>query len=236
MPLIVLNPSPTTKPRKGKGGTMAKRHRSPAQRAATKKMLAARRHRNPSHPKRVSRRYKVASRRRNPSNPRRHVYKARRRRVTRNPALFASGGLFGELLSVEGLMMAATVVVMPTVTELATSMIAPTLTGYSRAGVKAGIGIAAAVVLDKIVGRKVALIASLLAIGTGVMEAVKVYNGTPGYGTPGSASFVGPPATVNGYLSGRGRKRGGMNGYSGRPAPFMSGYNMGGPFPEPGTL
>lgn len=249
MPLIVLNPTPNPKPRKGskRGGTMKKR-RSPAQRAATARMLRARkglkRHHNPSA-KRPTKHYKVSARRHHNPSVKRHVYKGRRRKVTRNPALFSTGGLFGELMSVEGLMMTATVVAMPTITELATTMIAPSLTGYGRVGVKAGIGVAASVVLDKIVGRKVALIAALLAIGTGVMEAVKVYQGTPGYGSPSSSSFVGPTLPAgqsSGYaLGGRTKATHAaralqMRGYGAQTgAPFMSGYAMGGPFPEPGT-
>lgn len=181
MPLVVVNPTPTHKGRrKPKGGNMAKRHRTPAQRAATKRMLAARKHRNPSHsPKRRYRR--VTAKHRNPSPIRRAT---RRRRLHRNPALFSQNGLFGELMSMEGLMMAGVVVAMPTAQEMAVSMIAPESTGYGRVAIKTGVGLAGAFLVDKLVGRKVALIAALIAVGTGVAETIKTYQGVAGYGSP----------------------------------------------------
>lgn len=107
------------KPRAVKKGAsaMAKKHRSPAQKRATERMLAAnrsrKRHRNPSPRKaRSRRRYAAAA----PSH--------RRRRVHRNPGGF-SRGILGELASMDGLMLLGAAAVAPTVVDAVSDMVVP---------------------------------------------------------------------------------------------------------------
>lgn len=157
---------------------MAKKHRSAAQKAATRRMLAARRHRNPTtHSKRA--------RRRNPAHSRK-VYTRRR-----NP--IAASGLMGELLSKEGLMMVAAVVGTPTLTELAVTYVMPTATGTTRSLVKAGLGAAIAWGVYKYVSKKAGVVVGLVSIGSAVSDVINSYM------APGSSSLA-ASNVVRGYL------------------------------------
>lgn len=159
--LIYANPStkPTKRKRKA-GATATKAHkarkkgaqpmakrRSPAQRAATRKMLAAnrsrKRHRNPSPRKaRARRRYS-------------HAAPARRRRVHRNPGGF-SRGILGEFASMDGLMLLGAAAVAPTVVEAASDMVVPIQyrAGWTGLLAKALIAAAGTWALYKYVNRK----------------------------------------------------------------------------------
>ena len=195
---------------------MAKRHRSAAQKAATKRMLAARKHRNPSHhaPRKAKRRRAAV-------------------RVHRNPARRRSGGgglganLFGELMSKEGLMMIAGVALTPTLTELAIGYAMPTATGYTRIGVKAALGLAIGYAVHRFVSKKAGLMVALVSAGTGVAEAIKQYQA--------------PTATVKGYMSGYQMADTLQDSYSnqenhlGNPYELNDG-GMGYMSPDPGTV
>lgn len=132
---------------------MAKRHRSAAQKAATRKMLAANRrhktHRNPTARKASSRR-----RYRTHSNP-----VARRRRTHRNPSLLGGGGLLGELLSVKGAVMVGAAFAAPIAASYLQNMLMPTATGWTKVAVKAAIVVAGAWALDKFVKQRNAALA-----------------------------------------------------------------------------
>ena len=185
MSLIVVNPTHHKKPKAApkaspKGHKMARKHRSPAQRAATRRMIASRRrHKNPTvvHSKRA--------RRRNPSHSRK-VYTRRR-----NP--MNASGLMGELLSKEGLMMVAAVVGTPTLTELAVGYVMPTATGTTRSLVKAGLGAAIAWGVYKYVSKKAGVVVGLVSIGSAVSDVINSYMGA-------STSSVAASSVVKGYL------------------------------------
>lgn len=178
---------------------MAKR-RSAAQKAATRKMLAAnRRHRNPSPRKATRRRV-----RRNPSP----VSYARRRRVHRNPSVAGGGSIFSELMSKDGLMMIAAVVGTPTITELAVSYIMPNASGTTRTAVKAGLGLGIAWAVHKYVSKKAGLVVGLVTAGSAVADLINVYM------SPAAPSAVAASAaakTVAGYTSGRSSQN--LSGY-----------------------
>lgn len=179
---------------------MAKR-RSAAQKAATRKMLAAnRRHRNPSPRKATSRR-RV---RRNPSPVSYH----RRRRVHRNPSVSGGGSIFSELMSKDGLMMIAAVVGTPTITELAVSYIMPNASGTTRTAVKAGLGLGIAWAVHKYVSKKAGLVVGLVTAGSAVADIINMYM-TPG--VPSAVAASAAAKTVAGYTTGRSSQN--LSGY-----------------------
>lgn len=197
MTLVLVNPSPraTAKAKRvnrnparkaaPKGAKpMARRPRSAAQRAATARMLAARRHRNPAKRRTLHRNPSPVHhyrRRRNPSP----VHHFRRR----NPE--AGGGLFKELMSKEGLMQIAAVAGLPTLSELIISTVYPSGTGYTRVAVKAALGMGVAYAVYKFVSKKVGMTAGLVVAGTAAAELYHAYSATP--------------ATTSGYLPQRAR-------------------------------
>lgn len=156
-----------------KGATMAKRHRSAAQKAATRKMLAANRarktHHNPTARKAVSR--KRRSVRRNP------VAYHRRRRVHRNPSLLSGGGILGELLSMKGVVMVGAAFAAPMAATYLQNLLMPTATGWTKVAVKAGIVLAGAYAIDKFVKQRNAALAfgitGIASVGSDVMNIVQ---------------------------------------------------------------
>jgi len=179
MLLISANPHHFTKPRKRKtatgrkavtkGAKMAKSHRSAAQKAATRRMLAANKarktHRNPTARK--------ATRRKTHHNP-----TASRRRVRRNPSLMGSGGILKDLISKEGLMMVAGAMVAPMVTDYLQEKIMPTATGWTKVAVKAGLVLAGAYAIDKFLKmRKVALAYGVTGAAVVASDAVQIGRG-----------------------------------------------------------
>jgi len=196
MSLIVVNPT-TRKPKAKKkattkkGTTMAKRHRSPAQKAAFRKMLSARRHKNPSSPKR---RRRAVHR-----NPSRKLYTRHR-----NPSTGSS--LVSELMSKDGLLMVAAVVGTPTLTELAVQYAMPTASGTTRSLVKAGLGLGIAYGVHRFVSKKAGMIVGLVAVGSAVSDLINAYM------SPTGASSIAAASVTKGYLP---RAQGqGMGGYS----------------------
>lgn len=187
MLLISANPHHFTKaPRKRRktatgrkatkkgGSAMAKRHRSAAQKAATRRMIAAnkarkrRTHRNPVAYKATKRR------RRTHRNP---VVSYRRRRTHRNPSLF-SGGILGELISKEGLFMVAGAFAAPMVTDYLQERIMPSATGYTKLAVKAGLVLAGAWAIDKFLkNRKAALAYGVTGAAVVASDAVQIARG-----------------------------------------------------------
>ena len=199
MSLIVVNPT-TRKPKAKKaatkkGTTMAKKHRSPAQKAAFRKMIAARRHKNPSHAP-------ARRRRRVHANPSRRVYSRRR-----NPSS-GGGSLMNELLSKDGLLMVAAVVGTPTLTELAVSYVMPTASGTTRSFVKAGLGAAIAYGVYKYVSKKAGLIVALVSVGSAASDLINSYMSP-------SSSNIAASNVVKGYLpKANGNGMGSLSGYS----------------------
>lgn len=153
-------PSTKTRPRRAaskKGPKMAK-HRSAAQKAATKRMLAAnrsrKRHRNPSAaPRKATRR-----RRHNPSA-------APRRR--RGSVSTYSRGILGELASKDGLMLLGAAAVAPTVVDFIAEKVVPVqyASGWTGLLAKAAIAAAGAYALDKVAKQRKAAIG--FAVGAG---------------------------------------------------------------------
>lgn len=178
---------------------MAKRRtRTPAQRAATKRMLAARRHRNPSPAPRTYRRRRVA-------NPAPVAY---RRRRHRNPSS-GGGGIMGELMSKDGLMMIAAVVGTPTLTELAAQYLMPTASGTTKSLVKAALGFGIGYGVYKFVNKKAGTVVALVAAGHAVTDLINSYM-SPRVPTVGTSAGV-APAVVGGYTQ---RKAVSMSGYT----------------------
>jgi len=147
---------------------MAKRHRSAAQKAATRKMLAANRrktHRNP-----VAR--KATKRRRVHANP-----VARRRRTHRNPS-FLRGGILGELISKEGLMMVAGAMAAPMVADYVQQTVMPSATGWTKLAVKGAVVLAGAYAIDRFLKmRKAALAFGVTGAAVLASDAIQIGRG-----------------------------------------------------------
>ena len=182
MILISANPSNPSKftgrkakpatGRKAKKGvpSMAKKRRSAAQQAATRKMLEANRrrktHRNPTARK--------ATRRRTHANP----VSYRRRRTHRNPSLMGSGGILKDLISKEGLMMVAGAMAAPMVTDYLQEKIMPSATGWTKIAVKAGLVLAGAYAIDKFLKmRKAALAYGVTGAAVVASDAIQIGRG-----------------------------------------------------------
>lgn len=232
MALVIVNPTKRTstgRPKaKKKGSTMAKKARSAKQRAATARMLAARKRttRNPARPKRYTAKRRAT---RNPA-PRRRM--TARRKVHRNPGLFDKGGLFTEMMTVDGLLMVGAVVTMPTIQELAVQQFAPSLTGYSRIGVKGLVGLALSMAAYSFLNKKVGLIMGAISVGTAAAEGIQTYRA--GSAAPAAVAMSGYPGLRNIQArqippSAIGMSRGqrAMAGY-----PGLTGYGVGS---EPGV-
>lgn len=153
---------------------MAK-HRSPAQRAATKRLVAYNKRRkrthNPSHaPRKAHRRRSAAV----------HYNPRRRRRVHRNPSgsFFPKGGVLGELLSKDGLMMIGGAFVAPMVADYVQEKLMPDATGWMKIGVKAAIIGAGAWALDKFLHqRKPAIAFAVTGAAVLAADAFRLYRG-----------------------------------------------------------
>lgn len=159
---------------KPKGASMAKRHRSAAQKAATRKMLAANRrrktHRNPTAKKATYRRRRATHR-----NP--VAVSRRRRSIRRNPSMF-SGGILGELISKEGLLMVAGAFAAPMVTDYLQEKLMPTATGYTKLAVKAGLVLAGAWAIDRFLKmRKAAIAYGVTGAAVVASDAVQIARG-----------------------------------------------------------
>lgn len=152
---------------------MAKRRRTAAQKAATQKMLAAnkRRHHNPSH-----RTYKAKRRYRNPAPVH---YRHRRRQVHRNPGgIFSGGGIFKELLSMEGALMVGAAFAAPMACDFVQEKIMPSATGWTKIAVKAAVSIGGAWLIAKFLKKpKVALAFGVTGLAVNVADAVKIAQG-----------------------------------------------------------
>jgi len=152
---------------------MARKYRSPAQKAATRKMHAANRsrrktHHNPSSHRKVTRRRRTTHR-----NP---VSYHRRRRTHRNPSLLGGSGVLGELLSAKGAVMVAAAFAAPVATSWLQQQIMPTATGWTKVAVQVGLVAAGAYAIDKFLKQRNAAIAfgvtGLASVGVLVKDIV----------------------------------------------------------------
>jgi hypothetical protein len=216
--------SPATPARNGrkKGALlMAKRHRSAAQKAATRKMLAAnksrKRHRNPA-PRKATRRRRAVS----------HNPVSRRRRTHRNPSTATFGrGILGELASKDGLMLLGAAAVAPTVVDFVADKIVPTqyASGWVGLIAKATIAAAGAYALDRFLKQRKAAIG--FAVGAGgslIAQAYKTYmvQTTLPTVTPAQGDEIAKnPALYRTLMDGD--QYASLNGYAAAP---MGGYDM----------
>lgn len=168
-----------------KGGTIMA-HRSAAQKAATKKLLAW----NRSHRK--------GAVHRNPTTTKKKKYHAKKstRRThtvrTRNPSSFIpSGGVLGDLLSKEGLMMIGGAFVAPMVADYVQEKIMPSATGWVKIGVKALIIGAGAWGIDRFLKqRKPALAFAVTGAAVLAADAVRLYRGQLAGLSDGEADYL----------------------------------------------
>jgi hypothetical protein len=207
---MIIFANPSTRPKRAKTATkarkpravkkgasaMAKKHRSPAQRAATKRMLAAnrsrKRHRNPTT--------RHATRRRSASV----AAPKRRRRVHRNPSLFGGGmGVLGELMTKEGLLMIGGAFVAPMVADFVQEKIMPSATGWTKILVKAGVVAAGAWAIDKFGRqRKAALAFGVTGAAVLASDAVRLYRGQMAGLSEGEADYLATrPELMQAYVN-----------------------------------
>jgi len=184
-----------TKPRIVKGASaMAKKHRSAAQKAATRKMLAANRakHRNPSNPRKATRRrtYRAAA--------------PHRRKTHRNPSYFSGSGVLGELMSKEGLLMVGGAFVAPMAVDFVQEKIWPTASGWTKILFKLGLVAAGAWAIDKFgKQRKAAIAFGVTGAAVVASDAVRLYRGTMNGLSEGEADFVSTrPELMAAFLQG----------------------------------
>ncbi len=236
--LIYANPSPrpkrkrkaptATKARKRtvkKGASMAK-HRSAAQKAATRRMLAAnksrKRHRNPSARK------ATRSRRRYAAAPARH-----RRRTHRNPSTFGRG-ILGELASMDGLILLGSAAAAPTIIDFLGAKIIPAQyqAGWTGLLAKAALAAAAVYAIDKYgkqrkaaIGFAAGSLGSILALGyrTFMVQqaAPAVVAATPAAGDEIARNPALYDALMNGGHSLNGYEMAPLGGYTETPGMGM---------------
>jgi hypothetical protein len=151
-----------------KGGNVAKKKwGSPKQKAAFRKMIAARKggktHRNPSYPvkKRAS-----------------GVVHRKRGKINRNPSSFGGGSIFKELVSVEGAMMVGAALAAPMAADFVQEKVMPSATGWVKLGVKAAVIGAGAFAIQKFLKKKnVALAFGVTGLAVLVSDAIKLTQG-----------------------------------------------------------
>ncbi len=185
MALVVVNPrrkrrkakapvkrNPATH-RAKKGVRMARKHRSAAQKAAFRRMIAHNPHR----------RRRRATSAHTVSNPRRRVVHRRRvhnpvrnyrhYRRHRNPS---SGGFFGGMLGKSGLLLLGAVVATPTLMAEAQSLIFPNATGYYQAGIQGAVGVAAGYLVYRFLDQQTGRVVAAIGMGTAVAQLISAYN------------------------------------------------------------
>lgn len=154
-------------PKKG-ASAMAKKHRTPAQVRATKRLVAwTKAHRGTK---------KNPAKRRNPyhATAKRH-HKVHRRR---NPSSFAGKGLLKEILSKDGLLMVAGAFAAPMATDWLQEKIMPSATGWTKVALKAGLTVGVAFAIDKFLKmRKVALAYGVTGLAVTAADAVNIARG-----------------------------------------------------------
>lgn len=160
---------------------MAKKHRSAAQKAATRKMLAANRakHRNPSNPRRATRKghYRAVTH--------------HKRRVHRNPSMFGGMGVLSELISKDGLMMVGGAFVAPMAVDFIQEKVWPSATGWTKILFKLALVGAGAYALDRFVKqRKAAIAFGVTGAAVVAADAVRLYRGQMAGLSEGEADFV----------------------------------------------
>ena len=198
---------------------MAK-HRSAAQRAATKRMLAAnrsrKRHHNPAPRKAKRRRYA------NPA-PRRASH---RRRVHRNPSFSGAKSFLGELASTQGLIMLASAAAAPTVVNMASDYVVPVQyqSGWTGLLAKAAIAAGIAYAIDRFGKQRKAAIGFAVGAGGSLLaQAVKTYQVAqviPQVAPPVQDQIAENPAMYKQLMNGAGGFSS-MNGYESAP---LAGY------------
>lgn len=219
----------TTGRKAKKGATVAKKHRSAAQKAATRKMLAANKarktHRNPTARKATRRRKSAV-----------HTVAARRRRtVRRNPGFLSgltSGGVLGELISKEGLMMVAGAMAAPMVTDYLQEKIMPTATGWTKIALKAALVLGGAFAIDKFLKmRKAAIAYAVTGAAVVASDAIQIGRGVMAGLSASEADMVATrPDLVARIAQGTGYSRG-LAGYG--PSLAETGTQSDGAFNTP---
>lgn len=137
---------------------MAKKHRTAAQKAATKRLVALNRSRKTSHNPSRTRKVSAKRKHRTSHNPTGHRRTARRR-TSHNPSLLVGGGLFGKLLSMDGAMMIGAAFLAPMATDYLQEKIMPSATGWTKVAIKAGLVLAGAWAIDKFLKKRDAALA-----------------------------------------------------------------------------
>lgn len=199
---------------------MARQTRSAAQKAATRRMLAAnksrKRHCNPS-PRKATR-------------SRRSYAAAPRRRTHRNPS-FSPKGILGELASMDGLLLLGAAAIAPTAVDLIAEKVVPIQyqSGWTGLIAKAAIASAAAYALDKYgkqrkaaIGFAVGAGGSLVALAYRTFRAGQALPAAVVKASPATADEIARNPTLYSSLMNQGANEyDSLNGYAMAP---MGGY------------
>jgi hypothetical protein len=224
-PKVVTSNPAARKARKKGASPMAKRRRSAAQVAATRRLVAynkAKRHKNPSSP----RKYRAVKRHHNPVVHRKH-------RVMRhhNPSLIKGGGVFAELLSVEGAMMVGAAIAAPVTVDFIQETVMPTASGWMKLGIKAVILGAGTFAIAKFLKKpKVALAFGVTGTAVLAADCYHFAKGQLAGLNDAHADYLSTrpelmDAVLSGDLSGSGGSAGRGHHAGDEDTPFLSGVN-----------
>lgn len=202
-------------PKKG-ASAMAKKHRTAAQKAATRRLVALNKSRHGHKPRKTHRNpYRAVSRKR---------HGVKRHRTHRNPFTLR-GGILGEILSKDGLLMVAGAFAAPMATDYLQEKIMPSATGWTKVGVKAALVLAGAWAIDRFLKmRKVALAYGVTGAAVVAADAVNIARGQmAGLSASEADMLANRPDLIAGVASGNL----GAPYQTGLSAPYQTGLSSG---------
>jgi len=214
--MLLISANPPTSRRKRRRVNPAKkavrrrvsmaRHRSAAQKAATRRLVALNRSRrtkrNPGRSKGVHHNWGPVVKHKRRVNPSHHYKVRRRHHVKRNPGLFGGGGLLGEIFSKNGLMEVGAIFAAPMAIDFAQSKIMPSASGWTRVALNAALAVAGAFAIDKLLKQRRAAVAfGASGLAVCAADAIKIGRGqVSGLSADEADLLARSPASI-GYLA-----------------------------------
>lgn len=198
--IIYANPTTKKAPRKKR-----KASTRTARRRVTEEAPMATKRRRTATKKKATRRRRVAVHRNPTMSTRSHHRKThRRRRVHRNPSFLPKGGVLGEILSKDGLMMIGGAFIAPMAADFIQEKIMPSATGWTKIAVKAAIIGGGAWAIDKFLKqRKAALAFAVTGAAVLASDSINLYRGKMAGLSDAEADYLATrPELMQAYASG----------------------------------